>query len=402
MRSSPSSSFPPEIKHCTTGLHDMNPCDAKLRLPCRFVVPIGLAAAAKKPHYTALHCTSPLQTLHHTTTALHWLCCVISTRLNRTYAPLRGLCRLQLQVPCHHTACSTPETEVCCMLSCIAERAAMRSAVRKIPGILKSPNRQPPPTAANRRQPPTIVQFCFCGFVSCPCLDHEAASVPVNVRFFWRYEPFFSPQGQPWFGPHVDWKRGDWGSNPEEPRKGAGRRTAGDCTRAGLARSEGMKDNLGLMRGRTGTTTCNKWVAWETGGGPDQRIEGQCRLREPDNCGGCSLICVSFTHGHPVRTRPVRLGMYAHVRPGAYSGDLSAVSAENPSDPPQFRVRTVNLLLQGDHHLHSPGKAAVHSWCDGSCVFVIVASASRAASHGNAFQDSRLPPVCLGRSLVHC
>ena len=34
---------------------------------------------------------------------------------------------------------------------------------------------------ANRGQPPTIVQYCFCGFGSCPCLDHEAESVPVNA-----------------------------------------------------------------------------------------------------------------------------------------------------------------------------------------------------------------------------
>ena len=37
-------------------------------------------------------------------------------------------------------------------------------------------NRQPP-IAANRQ------------LVSCPCLDHEAESVPVKVRFCWRYEP---------------------------------------------------------------------------------------------------------------------------------------------------------------------------------------------------------------------
>ena len=71
-------------------------------------------------------------------------------------------------------------------------------------------NRQPPtanrqsPTADRQpptanRQPPTTVQYCFCGFVSCPCLDHETESVPVNVRFCGRYEPFFLfPSGQPW------------------------------------------------------------------------------------------------------------------------------------------------------------------------------------------------------------
>ena len=46
------------------------------------------------------------------------------------------------------------------------------------------------PTATNRHQPPTIVQYCSYGFVSCPCLDHGAESVPVNVRFCWRYEGF--------------------------------------------------------------------------------------------------------------------------------------------------------------------------------------------------------------------
>ena len=66
-------------------------------------------------------------------------------------------------------------------------------------------NRQPPPTAnrqpptaPNRQLPtttshqprPTIVQFCFCGLVSCPCLDHEADSVPVDVLFCCCYERF--------------------------------------------------------------------------------------------------------------------------------------------------------------------------------------------------------------------
>ena len=46
---------------------------------------------------------------------------------------------------------------------------------------------QGPPTA--NRQPPTaghcsILFLCdFCG----PCLDYQAESVPVNVRFCWRY-----------------------------------------------------------------------------------------------------------------------------------------------------------------------------------------------------------------------
>ena len=51
---------------------------------------------------------------------------------------------------------------------------------------------QPPPTA-NRHQPPTILQHRFCGPVSCPCLGHEAQHVPVDIRFCWRYEPFFVP-----------------------------------------------------------------------------------------------------------------------------------------------------------------------------------------------------------------
>ena len=50
------------------------------------------------------------------------------------------------------------------------------------------PEDHQPPTA-NRRQPPPIVQYGFCGLVSCPCLAHEAESVPVNVRFCWCYEP---------------------------------------------------------------------------------------------------------------------------------------------------------------------------------------------------------------------
>ena len=35
------------------------------------------------------------------------------------------------------------------------------------------------PTAANRRH----CSICFCSFLSCPCLDYEAESVPMNVRF---------------------------------------------------------------------------------------------------------------------------------------------------------------------------------------------------------------------------
>ena len=54
---------------------------------------------------------------------------------------------------------------------------------------LPTANRRPP--TANRRQLPIMVQYFFCGFMSCPCLDHEAESVPVNVRFCWRYEPSF-------------------------------------------------------------------------------------------------------------------------------------------------------------------------------------------------------------------
>ena len=73
--------------------------------------------------------------------------------------------------------------------------------------LLPNANCQPPSTTnhhkptANCRQPPTIVQYCFCGFVSCPCLDHEAESVPVNVRFCWRtLFGLYFPQGQPWCG----------------------------------------------------------------------------------------------------------------------------------------------------------------------------------------------------------
>ena len=47
----------------------------------------------------------------------------------------------------------------------------------------RTTNRHQPPTA-NRRQPPTVIQYCFSGFVSCPCLDHEAESVPINAH--WR------------------------------------------------------------------------------------------------------------------------------------------------------------------------------------------------------------------------
>ena len=48
-------------------------------------------------------------------------------------------------------------------------------------------------STADRHQPSTIVQFCFCGFVSCPCLGHEAESVPVNVRFLLASRTLFPP-----------------------------------------------------------------------------------------------------------------------------------------------------------------------------------------------------------------
>ena len=61
-------------------------------------------------------------------------------------------------------------------------------------------NRQPP--IANRqtanRQPPSTTNHCSILFLwSCPCLDHEAESVPVNVRFCWHYDLFslFFPLG---------------------------------------------------------------------------------------------------------------------------------------------------------------------------------------------------------------
>ena len=68
-----------------------------------------------------------------------------------------------------------------------------------IVGVRRSPARSRVPVCVHkkqRRQPPpapTTVQHRFCGFVSCPCPDHEAEGVPVNVRFCWRYEPLFCP-----------------------------------------------------------------------------------------------------------------------------------------------------------------------------------------------------------------
>ena len=51
---------------------------------------------------------------------------------------------------------------------------------------------QPPPTA-NCHSPTATNCHCFCGLVSCPCFDHEAESVPVNVCFCWRHEGLFFP-----------------------------------------------------------------------------------------------------------------------------------------------------------------------------------------------------------------
>ena len=55
--------------------------------------------------------------------------------------------------------------------------------LRTAPPEPPTANRRPPPTGtnrqtANRHQPPTVVQYRFCEFVSGPCLDHEAESVP--------------------------------------------------------------------------------------------------------------------------------------------------------------------------------------------------------------------------------
>ena len=93
------------------------------------------------------------------------------------------------------------------------------TASRQVP----SANHHQPPTA-NRRQAPPIVQSCCCGLVSWPCLGHEAASIPVNVRFCWRYEPlsFFlplrtalpPPATTPLYPPVRDVAPGAWG--PEE------------------------------------------------------------------------------------------------------------------------------------------------------------------------------------------
>ena len=48
------------------------------------------------------------------------------------------------------------------------------------------------PGSTTRRARSAVMEYCFCEFVSCPCLAHEAASVPVNVHFCWRYEPAFT------------------------------------------------------------------------------------------------------------------------------------------------------------------------------------------------------------------
>ena len=71
--------------------------------------------------------------------------------------------------------------------------------IRRSQPLRTAPNRHQPPTAnrqpptTNRGQPPPTVQYRFCGLVSCPCLDHEAESVPVNVRFCWHCKPFLFP-----------------------------------------------------------------------------------------------------------------------------------------------------------------------------------------------------------------
>ena len=69
---------------------------------------------------------------------------------------------------------SSPTTD--CQPPSAANRRQLPTATNRQPTTADrheplTANRQPPP---NRRQLPTIVDYCLCDLVSCPCLDHEA------------------------------------------------------------------------------------------------------------------------------------------------------------------------------------------------------------------------------------
>ena len=138
---------------------------------------------------------------------------------------------------------------------CEALPAPQFAFVKDSPQGPPTANHQPPPTA-NCRQPPTTVQYCFCGFVSRPCLDHGAESVPVNVRFCWRYPfLFFSRKDSP--------AEGRWGAEAALVSRGTTVPPSQGNTTGGTGRGVCGRDSappppprLGPVPSRAVVTTC--------------------------------------------------------------------------------------------------------------------------------------------------
>ena len=136
----------------------------------------------------------------------------------------QSLAKNQLSAICHSVIPATPNSTKSGNIQkftthpdpafCDGVSAALKGSPQGPP----TANRQPP--TPNRHQPPTMVQYSFCGVVSCPCLGYEAESVPVNVRFCWRHNPPFSLKHSPALAHshtvslllRVGGRRGRWGA----------------------------------------------------------------------------------------------------------------------------------------------------------------------------------------------
>ena len=91
-------------------------------------------------------------------------------RITDSYGRLGQLTRCVWGVP---WACGGTRPQASPMASEAGHMAVFKNPTFFVRAQPPTANRRQPPPTANR-QPPTIVQYC-------PCLDHEAESVPVNV-----------------------------------------------------------------------------------------------------------------------------------------------------------------------------------------------------------------------------
>ena len=115
--------------------------------------------------------------------------------------PDPGRCRrcagVSLRSPLCFLLRTAPEDSPQVVCTCWGQGIASTGGRRPAPSVCAlqiSPqgpptaNRQPTPTATHC---PILFLWCCVLPMSCPCLAHETESVPVNVRFCWRYEPLF-------------------------------------------------------------------------------------------------------------------------------------------------------------------------------------------------------------------